>query len=150
MRHAILPIALLLAAACHRPAAVAHAPAPAAASDTTSTPAVAASAPAEAYDWVGSYELVGHGFPEGDRIAVSHVERLPSGELAIRFEVGPPGYARHIEAHGNTMRVEWMIEDVTGATAPMIVTLEADGDRISGEWAMPPRLAGAIDGRRLR
>ena len=146
MRPYILPLALLLgAAACHRPAAVAPAPAPAG-----SVPSVTATAPAESYDWTGSYELIGHGFPDGDRVAVSHVDRLPSGKLTIRFEVGPPGYARHIEAQGNTMRVEWMVEQVTGATAPMIVTLRADGDRIAGEWSMPPRLTGPIDGRKLR
>lgn len=150
MRHFILPIALLLAAACHRAAAVAHAPAPDAARDTTTVPAVTATAPAETYDWTGSFELVGHGFPDGDRIAVLDVERLATGELAMRFQVGPPGRARHVEAHGNTLHVEWELVAVTGATEIMNVRLEGDGDRIAGEWAIGRGLAGAIDGRRLR
>lgn len=150
MRHYILPLALLLGAACHRPAAVAHAPAPEAPRDSTTVPAVTATAPAETHDWTGSYELVGHGFPDGDRIAVVDIERLTTGALAMRFQVGPPGHARHIEAQGNVLRVEWQLVEVTGASQLMNVRLEAEGDRVAGEWTIGRGLAGAIDGRRIR
>ena len=109
----------------------------------------APTAPAR-YDWQGRYQLVGHDFPDGDRHAIAVVERLPSGNLTLRFEQGPPGALLGIDADGDSLHVDWMIA-TQGRAEPMEVHLAAFGDSLSGHWAMREgHVGGAIEGRRLR
>jgi hypothetical protein len=137
-RH-LLPVVLraaLVAAACA--AAMPEPPAPPA----KDAPARGAAAAAE-FEWPGTYEIVGHGFPEGDRHATMTITRQDTTYALSLY--GPPGQLRSLRIAGDSAHVAWDFGDAS----VMLVQLRGEGDELRGRWILE-ELTGAIEGLRQR
>jgi hypothetical protein len=106
-------------------------------SDAAATPVSAAKT-----DWVGTYQLVGSGFPEGDRRAQLIIARRDTTHAVS--VAGPPGRLVSFWLVGDSALVVWGLPDEL-----MEVRLRQRGDSVHGVWQVA-HSKGAIRGARAR
>ena len=104
---------------------------------------VAAVAPVGSFAWPGVYDLVGTGFPEGDREAVMHIAQRDTGYSLVALQ-GPPGRLMRFDVTGDSARVSWFLGSGT-----MTVDLRGAGDSLIGQWSLGES-SGLIRGSRRR
>ena len=102
-----------------------------------------ASANSDMFDWSGVYDLVGDGFPDGERHAVMEVARQDSGFALVSLH-GPPGKLVQFRVKGDSAHVMWHL-----GTDLMTVDLRAGGDTLNGVWSMS-EWSGFLRGTRRR
>lgn len=98
--------------------------------------------PAASFAWPGTYDVVGTGFPEGDRHAVATFTRRDTA-YAVDL-AGPPGRPLFVRVAADTAYVEW---ELAPAAAPMYLWLRGAGDSLSGMWLIGDQV-GLLRGRR--
>ena len=108
---------------------------------TAAAPAIVA--PATPFAWAGVYDLMGTGFPEGDRSAVMHIAQRDTGYALIALQ-GPPGRLMRFNVAGDSAHVSWLL----GAEI-MVVDLRGAGDSLTGQWSSGES-SGLIHGTRRR
>jgi hypothetical protein len=80
-----------------------------------------------AFDWPGTYDLVGTGFSNGERYAVLTVTARDTSYL---FELaGPSGSLKSLEIVGDSAHIAW---DLGGPV--MMVDLRGSADSLDGRW----------------
>ena len=102
-----------------------------------------ASASSEMFNWSGIYDLIGTGFPEGDRYAVMEIARQDTAYKFVSLD-GPPGTLLQFRVKGDSAHVMWHL-----GTDVMVVDLRGAGDSVSGLWAMS-EWSGTLRGTRRR
>jgi hypothetical protein len=107
------------------------------------SPSVAAGASVGSIAWPGVYDLVGTGFPEGDRAAVMHIAQRDTGYSLVTLQ-GPPGRLMRFNVAGDSAHVTWFL-----GSATMVVDLRGSGDSLTGQWSSG-ELSGLIRGSRRR
>ena len=95
------------------------------------------------FGWVGTYDLVGSGFPDGDRWAVMTIARADT-TYALASLQGPPGSLISFRVAGDSAHVVWNL-----GTEQMIVDMRGVGDSLVGQWSTS-EWNGDIWGRRRR
>jgi hypothetical protein len=95
------------------------------------------------FTWPGVYDLVGTGFPDGDRVAVLQIERADTSYSLVALQ-GPPGNLERFRVSGDSAHIRWNL-----GHGVMVVDLRGSGDSVSGMW-MSGELAGLIKGARRR
>jgi len=83
----------------------------------------------EPFAWPGIYDMVGTGFPDGERRAVMHVARTDTGYALVSLQ-GPPGTLVRFQVSGDSARVVWNL----GGAEVMVVDLRGTADSLTGEW----------------
>jgi len=102
------------------------------------------STPPPARSWVGIYDLVGSGFPEGDRSATLIVSG-PDTAYAASLQ-GPPGHMVEFQAGRDSVVFLWDLED---GSVPFEVRLgRTDPDSVRGTWSQGPNGGLARGSRR--
>lgn len=99
--------------------------------DTRETEArhtVIPASPRVAFAWPGVYDLVGSGFPDGERRAVMHIARTDTSYALVSVQ-GPPGALVRFRVSGDSAHIVW---DLGGES--MVVDLRGSGDSLTGEW----------------
>ena len=86
-------------------------------------------APSQRFEWPGTYDLVGQGFPEGERRATLIVERRDT-TLLSKVE-GPPGLLVSSRFAGDSAEFVWSLP-----TDLMYVEVQGTGDRLTGQWTI--------------
>lgn len=109
----------------------------------TRAAAAPAATPSSTFAWPGIYDLVGSGFPEGDRTAVMHIARTDTAYSIVALQ-GPPGKAMRFHVRGDSAHVSWF----TG-TEIMTIDLRGTGDSLTGGWSTG-EWSGRIVGARRR
>ena len=104
---------------------------------------VASPAARTAFSWPGVYDLVGNGFPDGERKAVLHIARTDTSYAIVSLQ-GPPGSLVHFQVVGDSARVMWNL-----GTDVMVVDLRGAGDSLSGVWETDES-SGMVRGVRRR
>jgi hypothetical protein len=108
---------------------------------TATSPATAA-APST-FSWPGVYDLVGSGFPEGDRNVVMQIEKADTSYTLVSLQ-GPPGNATIFQVVGDRARIVWNLgQDL------MYVDLRGSRDSVTGEWYIGDE-SGSLRGARRR
>ena len=102
-----------------------------------------AGAPVSSFAWPGVYDLIGTGFPEGDRAAVMHIAQRDTGYSLVALQ-GPPGRLMRFSVTGDSAQVSWFL-----GSATMVVDLRGAGDSLTGQWSSG-ELSGLIRGSRRR
>jgi len=95
------------------------------------------------FGWAGTYDLVGTGFPDGDRWAVMTILRADTS-YALASLQGPPGSLISFKVAGDSAHVIWNL-----GTEQMVVDLSGVGDSLVGRWSTN-EWNGEIWGRRRR
>jgi uncharacterized cupredoxin-like copper-binding protein len=95
------------------------------------------------FDWSGIYDLIGTGFPDGERNAVIHIARQDSAYNFVSLQ-GPPGTLMQFRVNGDSAHVTWNL-----GTDIMVVDLRGAGDSLTGIWAMS-EWSGFLRGTRRR
>jgi hypothetical protein len=114
------------------------------ATTTTLTTVAASPSPRVAsFSWPGVYDLVGSGFPEGDRMAVLEIGRKDTSYTLQKLS-GPPGNATIFQVTGNRAHIVWNL-----GTDLMYVDLRGSGDSLTGEWFIGDE-GGPLRGARRR
>ena len=103
----------------------------------------AVSARTPTFAWAGIYDLVGSGFPEGDRAAVMHIAQHDTSYALVALQ-GPPGKLMRFQVAGDSAHVSW---DLGGQV--MFVDLRGADDSITGQWASGES-SGVLRGARRR
>lgn len=96
-----------------------------------------------AFAWPGVYDLVGTGFPDGQRAAVMSIVKEDTSYTLVSLQ-GPPGSLVSFKVAGDSAHVVWNL-----GTDAMFVNLRGAGDSLTGEWATT-EFRGAIHGARRR
>ena len=96
---------------------------------------------AREFSWPGIYDLVGSGFPEGERKAVLSITRDDTA-YALESLQGPPGKLLSFEVTGDSAHVVWDL-----GPDQMLVDLRGIGDSLVGEWSTG-EWAGPVIGTR--
>ena len=109
----------------------------------TLSPIAVFAAATYAFQWPGTYDLVGTGFSNGTRYAVLQIGRRDTTYTVTALE-GPPGGAVSLKINGDTARILWNLG--TGEP-PMYVELLGAGDSVAGRWTMGA-LSGLVGGHR--
>ncbi|HEX6050539.1 MAG TPA: hypothetical protein VFZ21_14770 [Gemmatimonadaceae bacterium] len=104
---------------------------------------IAAPTSVASFSWPGTYDLVGSGFPDGNRHAVMHVERRDSSYTLEMLE-GPPGELIAFRVSGDSAHVVWSMSGPV-----MAVALHGVRDSVYGRWSIDER-SGSIVGVRRR
>jgi hypothetical protein len=95
-----------------------------------------------AFEWPGTYDLLGTGFADGPRVAVLTVTPR---DTSYHFEIaGPPGALKSLRVVGDSAHVAW---DMGGPV--MMVDLRGSGDSLDGRWYVGEE-SGDIIGTRRR
>lgn len=94
----------------------------------TSWAAVLKSLPSR-FSWAGTYDLVGTGFPDGERRAVIQIARADTSYTLASLQ-GPPGSLVSFSIAGDSAHVVWNLGD-----EQMLVDLRGAGDSLVGRWA---------------
>ena len=112
---------------------------------TTTTPTTAASPSPRiaSFSWPGVYDLVGSGFPEGERKAVMEIGQTDTSYTLLSL-AGPPGNATIFQVTGNRAHIVWNL-----GTDLMYVDLRGSGDSLTGEWFIGDE-GGPLRGARRR
>jgi hypothetical protein len=80
--------------------------------------------------WAGFYDLIGTGFPEGERAAMLIVSGPDTAYTAILQ--GPPGHLAELRVGRDSLRFAWDLED---GSVPFVVRLgRSASDSVSGTW----------------
>ena len=116
---------------------------PATTTVTAVRPADTVIATPASFSWAGVFDLVGSGFPEGDRRAVMEVAKQDTSYRLVALE-GPPGNAMVVQFTGNRAHIVWNL-----GTELMSVDLRGKGDSLTGEWFVDDA-SGEIRGARRR
>ena len=82
------------------------------------------------FAWPGVFDLVGTGFPDGERKAVIHIARADTSYSLLSLE-GPPGSLVRFRVTGDSAHVVWNL----GGGELMVVDLRGVGDSLTGVWA---------------
>jgi hypothetical protein len=93
------------------------------------------------FSWPGIYDLVGTGFPEGERKAVMSITRNDTAYTLESLQ-GPPGQLRSFKITDDSAHVIWDL-----GPDQMFVDLRGIGDSLMGEWSTGEG-AGLIVGAR--
>ena len=88
-----------------------------------------ATTPRAAFAWPGVFDLVGTGFPDGERRAVVQIARSDTSYSLVSLQ-GPPGALVRFRVAGDSAHVVWNL----GGGEMMVVDLHGRGDSLSGEW----------------
>lgn len=96
-----------------------------------------------AFAWPGIYDLIGTGFPDGQRAAVISIGKENTSYTLVSLE-GPPGQLLSFRVAGDSAHVVWNL-----GTDAMFLNLRGAGDSLTGEWATT-EFRGAIRGARRR
>lgn len=97
---------------------------------------------ARPFAWVGTYDVVGHNFPEGSRSAVLTIERH---DTAYAFAVvGPPGQLAAAHIAGDSAQLMW---DLGPSGDLMTLDLRGAGDSLTGTWRID-QAGGPVRARR--
>ena len=111
---------------------------------TVAAPApVAPATSVGSFSWPGVYDIVGTGFPEGERAAVMHIAQRDTGYSLVALQ-GPPGRLMSFNVVGDSAHVSWFLGGGT-----MVVDLRGSGDSLTGQWSSG-ELSGLIRGSRRR
>ena len=102
-----------------------------------------ASASPEMFEWKGVYDLVGDGFPDGERYAVMEIARHDTSYALVSLQ-GPPGKLVQFSVKGDSAHVMWHM-----GTDLMVVNMRGTGDSLSGVWSMS-EWSGFVQGSRRR
>jgi hypothetical protein len=94
------------------------------------------------FAWPGIYDLVGQGFPEGERRATLIVERRDTA-LVTNVE-GPPGRLISSRFTGDSAQLVWSLP-----TDLMYVEVQGIGDQLTGQWTIGYQ-TGNLSGTRRR
>ena len=105
---------------------------------------IAAPASVASFSWPGTYDLVGSGFPDGNRRAIMHVERRDSSYTLEMLE-GPPGELIAFRVNGDSAYVLW---NMSGPV--MTVALHGMRDSVYGRWSIDERSGSIVGARRSR
>jgi hypothetical protein len=81
------------------------------------------------FSWTGTYDLVGTGFPDGERRAVIQVARADTSYTLASLQ-GPPGSLVSFSIVGDSAHVVWNL-----GAEQMLVDLRGTGDSLVGRWA---------------
>jgi hypothetical protein len=81
------------------------------------------------FSWTGTYDLVGTGFPDGERRAVIHIARADTSYTLASLQ-GPPGTLVSFNIIGDSAHVVWNL-----GAEQMLVDLRRAGDSLVGRWA---------------
>jgi len=95
------------------------------------------------FSWAGTYDVVGSGFPDGDRWAVLTIKRADTA-YALASLHGPPGSLISFKVAGDSAHVVWNL-----GTEQMVVDLRGAGDSLVGQWSTT-EWNGEIHGTRRR
>lgn len=98
--------------------------------------------PVASFSWPGIYDLVGSGFPDGDRYAVMHVARDDSSYSLVALE-GPPGELIAFRVNGDSAHVTW---NMNGPV--MRVALHGVRDSVHGRWSIGEQSGPMVGARR--
>jgi hypothetical protein len=80
--------------------------------------------------WAGVYNLIGSGFPEGDRAATLFISGPDTAYTA--YIEGPPGHLAELRTGRDSLAFSWDLED---GSAPFQVRLgRSASDSVSGSW----------------
>jgi hypothetical protein len=109
----------------------------------TRAPVASAAPPAPAAGWPGTYDVVGTGFPEGEREAVLTVARRDTGYAVVSLD-GPSGRLRSARFVGDSAHVVW---DLGAGGRTMTMQMRSARDSLTGVWAIGAQ-QGRIHGRR--
>lgn len=101
------------------------------------------SASSEMFDWTGVYDLIGNGFPDGERRAVMEIARRDTAYALVSLQ-GPPGTLVQFRVNDDSAHVMWHL-----GTDLMVVDMRAAGDSLSGVWSMS-EWSGFVRGTRRR
>lgn len=82
---------------------------------------------ARAFDWPGTYDLIGTGFHNGERFATMTVTRHDTS-YSVSLD-GPPGVLHSLRITGDSAQVVWDMREML-----MHVHLVGDDDDLSGKW----------------
>ena len=96
-----------------------------------------------AFSWPGVYDLVGNGFPDGERKAVMHIARTDTSYAIVSLQ-GPPGSLVRFHVVGDSAHVMWNL-----GTDVMVVDLRGAGDSLIGVWETD-EWSGTVRGVRRR
>ena len=81
------------------------------------------------FSWTGTYDLVGTGFPDGERRAVMQIARVDTSYTLASLQ-GPPGTLVTFNVIGDSAHVVWSL-----GAEQMLVDLRGSGDSLVGRWA---------------
>jgi hypothetical protein len=81
------------------------------------------------FSWAGTYDVVGTGFPDGERQAVMHIARADTSYTLASLQ-GPPGSLVSFRIVGDSAHVIWNL-----GAEQMLVDLRGAGDSLVGRWA---------------
>jgi hypothetical protein len=81
------------------------------------------------FSWTGTYDLIGTGFPDGERHAVMHIARADTSYTLASLQ-GPPGSLVTFTIVGDSAHVVWNL-----GAEQMLVDLRGAGDSLVGEWS---------------
>jgi hypothetical protein len=95
------------------------------------------------FDWSGVYDLVGDGFPDGERRAVMQIARKDTSFTLVSVQ-GPPGALAQFRVNSDSAHIMWNL-----GTDLMVVDLRGAGDSLSGVWSMS-EWSGFLRGTRRR
>ena len=95
------------------------------------------------FDWSGVYDLIGDGFPDGERRAVMEVAREDTSYKLVSVQ-GPPGTLVQFRVKGDSAHVMWHL-----GTDLMVLDLRGAGDSLSGAWSMS-EWSGLLRGTRRK
>lgn len=93
--------------------------------------------------WSGVYDLLGTGFPDGQRTAVMQLAQRDTGVTLVAVQ-GPPGKLVQFRVDGDSAHVMWNL-----GTDLMVVDLRRSGDSLTGVWSTS-EWSGPIHGTRRR
>lgn len=82
----------------------------------------------KAFVWPGVFDIVGTGFPDGERRAVMHIAQTDTSYALVSLQ-GPPGALMRFHVSGDSAHVVWNLGDDV-----MAVDLCGSGDSLTGEW----------------
>jgi hypothetical protein len=82
-----------------------------------------------AFSWTGTFDLVGTGFPDGERRAVMQVARADTTYTLASLQ-GPPDGLVTFSIVGDSAHVVWNL-----GAEQMLVDLRGAGDSLVGRWS---------------
>ena len=115
----------------------------AAASGVSTTSAASLDRVLSKFTWTGTFDLVGTGFPDGERNAVIYIGQQDTTYTLLSLQ-GPPGKLVSFKVAGDSAHVVWNL-----GAEEMFLDLRGIGDSLMGEWATG-EWRGEIRGARRR
>jgi hypothetical protein len=85
--------------------------------------------PVAVFEWTGIFDMIGTGFPDGERRAVMAISRQDSA-YALSMLQGPPGELESLAVVGDSAHVVWNL-----GPEEMLIDLRGTGDSLVGVWS---------------